>query len=217
MEFVSSLRPAPSPQLQPLGFVLVESRLDCLLVAGTERGISFVGMGDDALALQAALHLEFPSATLAVHRPDLTAWAAALVSYLDGRQTHLDLPLDVAGTTFQRQVWEAVRRIPRGETRTYRQIAGALGRPGAARAVGRANATNPASIVIPCHRLTREDGSLAGYRWGIPRKRALLDLERRPSRELVIDAEIASITKAGTRHVECARAKCGAWDNGRRP
>jgi AraC family transcriptional regulator of adaptative response/methylated-DNA-[protein]-cysteine methyltransferase len=138
-----------------------------------------VFLGDDDRALVAALCDEFPPARI---RPDdgaVARWAMALVAHLAGDGSQLDLPLDLAGTSFQRRVWQELRAIPYGETRTYRQIAEAIGQPNAARAVGRACATNPASIVVPCHRMVRGDGGLAGYRWGLERKRALLDHERR--------------------------------------
>ena len=102
---------------------------------------------------------------------------AAVVTHLDGRQPHLDLPLDVRATAFQRRVWEALRKIPYGSTRSYAEIARGIGNPKATRAVARACATNPAAIVIPCHRVVREDGDLGGYRWGLDRKRALLQRE----------------------------------------
>jgi AraC family transcriptional regulator of adaptative response/methylated-DNA-[protein]-cysteine methyltransferase len=98
--------------------------------------------------------------------------------YLDGRAEPLDLPLDVRATAFQRRVWEALRRIPYGTTRSYAEIARAIGKPSATRAVARACATNPAALVIPCHRVVRADGGLGGYRWGVARKRALLEQER---------------------------------------
>ena len=110
-------------------------------------------------------------------RNGLTEWVRALVSHLAGEERRLNLPLDVQATAFQRRVWQQLQAIPYGATRTYSQIARQLGRPKAARAVARACATNPVSVVIPCHRVVREDGSLGGYRWGLDRKRRLLDQE----------------------------------------
>jgi AraC family transcriptional regulator, regulatory protein of adaptative response / methylated-DNA-[protein]-cysteine methyltransferase len=101
---------------------------------------------------------------------------------LAGRQTHLELPLDVRATAFQRRVWEALQQIPYGQTCSYSEIARKMGRPRAARAVARACATNPVSLVIPCHRVVREDGGLGGYRWGLARKQKLLDTERSGAR-----------------------------------
>jgi O-6-methylguanine DNA methyltransferase len=102
----------------------------------------------------------------------------AILAYLEGSTPNLDLPLDVQATAFQRQVWQALQGIPYGETRTYRELAEALGKPGASRAVGRACATNPVSLIVPCHRALGSDGKLHGFRWGLERKQALLDLER---------------------------------------
>jgi O-6-methylguanine DNA methyltransferase len=110
-------------------------------------------------------------------------WTAAVVEHLKGARPSLDLPLDIRATAFQRRVWEELQRIPFGQTRTYREVACALGRPTAARAVARACATNPVSLVIPCHRVLRGDGGEGGYRWGIHRKRALLEAEAACSRE----------------------------------
>src|ERR1700682_4209640 len=100
-----------------------------------------------------------------------------VVSHVSGEQPELDLPLDIKGTAFQRRVWEALQRIPRGSTRTHSALARAIGRPNGQRAVARACATNPVSILVPCHRVVREDGGLAGYRWGLERKRELLEHE----------------------------------------
>ena len=111
--------------------------------------------------------------------PVLAGWLAELLEHLEGRLATLVLPVDVQATAFQRRVWEYLRTIPYGETRTYRQIAADLGSPGGARAVGRACATNPVAVVVPCHRVLRHDGHLGGYRWGVERKQALLDQERK--------------------------------------
>jgi len=127
--------------------------------------------------LAAGLRAEFPAAEIRRDRGPLGRWVGAILRHLEGRAPHLDLPLDVRATAFQRAVWEALRKIPYGSTRSYAQIARAIGRPRATRAVARACATNPAAIVIPCHRVLRKDGDLGGYRWGIRRKRALLERE----------------------------------------
>ncbi len=159
-------------------YALVDSPLDRLLVAATERGICFVSLGRDDKQLLQALHDEFPAA--AKIEPDEAALAPAvevLVAYLEGELPHLDLPLDVRATAFQRRVWQALLTIPSGETRTYSDIAKTLGLPRGQRAVGRACATNPVSLVIPCHRALRVDGGLGGYRWGLDRKKALIALE----------------------------------------
>src|SRR2546423_303918 len=144
----------------------------------TERGVCRVGGGGGAAGLGAGLRAEFPAARIRHGRSGLAASVGAIVRYLEGRTQQLDLPLDVRATAFQRRVWEALRRIPYGRTRSYTQIARAIGRPRATRAVARACATNPAALVIPCHRVVRADGGLGGYRWGIERKRGLLEHEQ---------------------------------------
>jgi O-6-methylguanine DNA methyltransferase len=110
----------------------------------------------------------------------LGPWVAAIVRYLEGDLPHLDLPLDVRGTAFQRRVWQELQAIPFGETRTYGQVARALGQPNAARAVAQACAANPTALVVPCHRVVRQDGTPGGYRWGVERKKALLQREAAP-------------------------------------
>lgn len=159
-------------------YTLADSPLGRLLVAATERGVCAVSLGDDAAALEQELRAEYPAATIALDDAGLGAAVAALVGYLGGARPSIDLPLDVQATAFQRQVWEELRRIPYGETRTYLQIAEALGKPKAARAVGRACATNPVSLIVPCHRAVGSDGKLHGFRWAVERKQALLELER---------------------------------------
>jgi AraC family transcriptional regulator of adaptative response/methylated-DNA-[protein]-cysteine methyltransferase len=148
-----------------------------LLLAATDRGICALYLGDRDGPLEEALGREFPAAER--RREDgLRDWLAQLLDHLEGRRPHLELPLDVQATAFQWRVWQELRAIPYGSTRTYTQIAERLGQPTAARAVARACATNPVSVVIPCHRVVRGDGSLGGYRWGLARKRALLDQEK---------------------------------------
>jgi AraC family transcriptional regulator of adaptative response/methylated-DNA-[protein]-cysteine methyltransferase len=161
-----------------ISYALADSPLGRLLVAATERGVCAVSLGDDDAALEAELRAEYPAAAVVRDEQGLGAAIAALVGYLEGARPSIDLPLDVQATAFQRQVWEELRRIPYGETRTYMQIAVALGNPKAARAVGRACATNPVSLIVPCHRAVGSDGKLHGFRWDIERKQALLDLER---------------------------------------
>ena len=150
-----------------------------LLIAATDRGICRVSLGDAAAVLENDLRAEFPAAEIVRDPPPgtLTPWVGAIVAQLAGRAEPLDLPLDVRGTAFQRRVWEALRTIPYGSTRSYSAIARAIGKPRATRAVARACATNPAALVIPCHRVVREDGGLGGYRWGVERKSALLERE----------------------------------------
>lgn len=159
-------------------YTIADSPAGRLLVAATERGIAAIYLGDSDSFLERALTAEFPKARVERDKRSLSAWVREVVRHLKGGQTRLDLPLDIEATAFQRRVWEALQRIPYGSTSTYGEIARSLGRPKAARAVARACATNPVSVAIPCHRVVREDGELGGYRWGIQRKRELLDQER---------------------------------------
>jgi len=149
-----------------------------VLLAATDRGICALALGDTDDDLDAFLAAEFPGAELRRDNSGLAAWLEQVLRHLAGDEPHLDLPLDVRATAFQRKVWEELRRIPYGETRTYQQVAQALGQPRAVRAVARACATNPASIVIPCHRVVGAGGKLTGYRWDIRRKKRLLERER---------------------------------------
>jgi AraC family transcriptional regulator of adaptative response/methylated-DNA-[protein]-cysteine methyltransferase len=160
-----------------IAYTVADCSLGRVLVAGTGRGLCAVYLGDSDARLEKALAEEYPRAELRRDRNGLTEWVRALVSHLAGEERRLNLPLDVQATAFQRRVWQQLQAIPYGATRTYSQIARQLGRPKAARAVARACATNPVSVVIPCHRVVREDGSLGGYRWGLDRKRRLLDQE----------------------------------------
>jgi AraC family transcriptional regulator of adaptative response/methylated-DNA-[protein]-cysteine methyltransferase len=166
-----------------IAYSIVECPLGRLLVAATERGVCVVALADSDAELEAALAAEFPDAELSRGDEEVGNWTAAVVEHLKGARPSLDLPLDIRATAFQRRVWEELQRIPFGQTRTYREVACALGRPTAARAVARACATNPVSLVIPCHRVLRGDGGEGGYRWGIHRKRALLEAEAACSRE----------------------------------
>lgn len=149
-----------------------------MLVAATERGVCAVSLGDSAAALEAELRREYPAAELERHDEALRAWVETVVRHLEGNGGVDELPLDVRGTAFQWRVWRALQRIPRGATRSYGEIARAIGRPAAARAVAGACAHNPVALVIPCHRVVREDGEPGGYRWGPERKRALLQAEK---------------------------------------
>jgi AraC family transcriptional regulator, regulatory protein of adaptative response / methylated-DNA-[protein]-cysteine methyltransferase len=165
-------------------YAIVSSPLGRLLVGATQRGISAVYLGESDATLRSELRREYPRATLTVEERDrkngergLRSWVEKIVAHLSGQEPHLDLPTDVQATAFQRRVWEELRRIPYGTTRTYSEVARAIGRPTAIRAVARACATNPTSVVVPCHRVIRGDGDLAGYRWGIERKRSLLSQE----------------------------------------
>jgi AraC family transcriptional regulator of adaptative response/methylated-DNA-[protein]-cysteine methyltransferase len=162
-------------------FAIVPSPLGRLLVAATSRGVCAVAMGTADRDLSRALAHEYPAASITADDGGLSRWTAAILTHLAGRRPRLDLPLDVQATAFQWQVWQAIDAIPYGDTRTYGDVARAIGRPGAARAVARACATNPVALTIPCHRVVPAAGGLGGYRWGASRKKALLARERRPS------------------------------------
>ena len=161
-----------------LHYTIVNSVMGRLLVAGTPHGICFVGLGDSDAQLIGDLNHDYPRAEIQLQTNGMGEWVNAIVRYLDGQQPHLDLPLDVQGTAFQKQVWDALRKIPYGQTRSYGEVAKLLGQPNAARAVGRACNTNRAALVIPCHRVVASDGDLTGYRWGMKRKEKLLAQER---------------------------------------
>lgn len=149
-----------------------------LLVAATDRGVCRVMLGDDPAALEADLATEFPRAELAPADARLRAHVAAIRRQLASDGKGDGPPVDVGGTPFEQQVWRALRAIPYGEVRSYQQVAQAIGRPTAARAVARACAANPVALVVPCHRVVRADGDSGGYRWGAERKAALLAHER---------------------------------------
>lgn len=160
-------------------FVTVPTALGRLLVAATDRGVCRVMLGDNAAALEADLRREFDAARVRHEKGGkLEGFVDAILSYLEGREPHLDLPLDIRATAFQRRVWQELQRIPFGATRTYTEVATSIGQPKATRAVARACATNPVALIVPCHRVVRGDGDLGGYRWGVERKRALLEKER---------------------------------------
>ena len=164
-----------------IAWTVAPCALGLLLVAATERGICFIAFDDSEAALEAELRAEFPQADIVPDIGILESWTAEVLRRVGGLPPRAGLPLDVRATAFQQRVWRALTAIPRGETRTYSEIARGLGKPSAQRAVGRACATNPISIVIPCHRAKRSDGGLAGYRWGIARKERLIEAERKGS------------------------------------
>jgi len=165
-----------------IGYTIAKSSLGKILVAATERGISAVYLGDADAKLTEELRNEYPRAEISAVGDSFERWVKEIVQRVEGNPPRLELPLDLQATAFQRRVWQELQRIPRGSTRTYTQVARALGNAKAVRAVARACATNPVSIVVPCHRVIREDGSLAGYRWGLSRKEQLLAQERAASR-----------------------------------
>ena len=164
-----------------ISYTIAPCAMGHVLVAATERGISAVYLGDRDADLAAALREEYPEAEIERGSGRHAEWVRAIVQHLAGTNPKLDLPTDVIATAFQRRVWEALRSIPIGETRTYSEVAKSIGQPSAIRAVARACATNPTSIVVPCHRVVRTDGTMGGYRWGLDRKKSLLAREKSQS------------------------------------
>lgn len=162
-------------------YVIAKTSLGALLVAATERGVCAVTLGDDSETLEKNLAGEFPAAQrVRAHAPSssLGAWIADIVAGVDGEKTNADIPIDVQASAFQWKVWRALQQIPFGETRSYGEIAAAIGSPRGARAVASACANNRVAVIIPCHRVVRAGGALGGYRWGLERKQSLLDKER---------------------------------------
>ena len=159
---------------------LVETVLGNALVAATGRGICAIELGEDAAQLECKLHHEFPNADIQHVQAGSDEFLAprlhAVAQRLAGQAA--DLPLDLVGTAFQKRVWDALMKIPAGQTRSYAELADALGSPRAARAVARACASNRVAVLVPCHRIIRGDGSLGGYRWGLPMKEVLLQREQ---------------------------------------
>ena len=160
---------------------VVRSSLGQVLVAATSRGVCAVKLGDDTDVLERELAAEYPQASLERARgrdDEFSACVEAIVRFVDRDGASPTIPVDVRGTAFQWRVWRALQAIPRGETRSYTEVAAAIGKPSAVRAVASACANNRVALVIPCHRVVRADGSLSGYRWGPERKRKLLERER---------------------------------------
>ncbi len=169
-------------------YAVVASPLGRLLVAATERGVCSVRLGGDDPALEAGLRAEFPEARLAADPEGVGAWAHEIVRHLEGETLRVDVPLDVRATAFQWRVWSALREIPMGQTRSYAEVARAVGAPRGARAVAQACAANPVALVVPCHRVVRGDGELGGYKWGARRKVVLLEQERQHAEQVEADA-----------------------------
>ena len=163
---------------ETIRYVTVATPIGWALIAATDRGVCQTALGDDRERLAATVRARFPAAELVAEDAGLREWAERVVRFITAPSHNLDLPLDIRGTAFQARVWRALQKIPLGRTATYSEIARALGQPTAVRAVARACAANDLALLVPCHRVIREDGDLAGYRWGIERKRALLDRER---------------------------------------
>ncbi|WP_020179136.1 bifunctional DNA-binding transcriptional regulator/O6-methylguanine-DNA methyltransferase Ada [Methylopila sp. M107] len=159
-------------------FAIGASSLGIVLVASSERGVCLIALGDDRDALVADLTHRFPKARLLAGEADYEAVVEAVVAAVEQPDKGFGLPLDIQGTAFQQRVWKALRDVPLGRTASYTQIAKAIGAPKSARAVAQACGANKLAVVIPCHRVVREDGALSGYRWGVERKRALLKKEK---------------------------------------
>src|SRR5712691_6230648 len=158
-------------------FAVGQCSLGAILVAATDKGVCAITLGDDPDALVRGLQDRFPKARLIGGDADFEKLVAKVVGFVEAPAQGLDLPLDLRGTAFQQRVWQALKKIPAGTTTTYTEIAKRIGRPKAVRAVGAACAANPIAVAIPCHRVVRIGGDLAGYRWGVARKRALLTRE----------------------------------------
>jgi AraC family transcriptional regulator, regulatory protein of adaptative response / methylated-DNA-[protein]-cysteine methyltransferase len=163
---------------QRIAYCSFSSPLGTVLLAATDKGLCSVKLGDDTARLRRLLADEFSEAE--IREKALPLFEQKIRAFIEGDSTLAQLPLDVRGTVFQRRVWDELRRIPRGETRTYGEIARAIGAPAAVRAVGSACGANPVALVVPCHRAVRTDGGLGGYAWGMRRKKKLLALEKKP-------------------------------------
>lgn len=162
-------------------YVTARTSLGFLLVGATDRGICAVTLGNDVKTLESALELEYPAATRTyVSHPSssLQAWVADIIEAVDSDRVRLDIPFDIQASAFQWKVWRELQKIPFGETRSYSEIANAIGSPRAVRAVASACANNRAAVIIPCHRVVRQNGDLGGYRWGLERKQLLIEKER---------------------------------------
>ena len=161
-----------------LRYAIVPTPLGRMLVAATGRGLSAVRFGETVSELEHDLREEFHAAEF--HRDDkaLREYIDPLLAAIRGETTTIDLPLDIRATAFQKKVWDALKQIPRGQTRSYSEVARQIGEPSAVRAVARACATNPVAVAVPCHRVVRSDGDVSGYRWGVERKKKLLEREQ---------------------------------------
>lgn len=165
-----------------ISYASLETPVGLMLIGATDRGICFVQFGESEGALVEQLRSEYPRATIAAmetpHHPQFARWIEAIAKHLDGEGPHAELPLDIRATAFQMRVWRYLQSIPYGDVQSYGEVAAGIGQPKASRAVGHACARNPIAIVIPCHRVIRESGHLGCYRWGLERKRAIIDRER---------------------------------------
>jgi AraC family transcriptional regulator, regulatory protein of adaptative response / methylated-DNA-[protein]-cysteine methyltransferase len=163
-----------------ISYSLRQIYLDWMLIAATESGVCAISFGDDPTALEAGLRTHYAGSIIEKDLHAFAPWVSAVVDFIESPAHGINVPLDLQGTDFQIQVWQALRQIPCGETVTYAQLAVRMGRsPTSARAVARACATNNIAAVIPCHRVVGSDGSLTGYRWGVERKKLLLEREKK--------------------------------------
>ena len=160
-------------------FAVGECSLGSILVATSERGICAILLGDDPDALAREVQDQFPRANLIGGDAEFEQLVSKVVGFVESPALGLDLPLDVRGTAFQQRVWQVLRKIPAGSTASYTEIARTIGSPSSVRAVAQACGANTLAVAIPCHRVVRNDGALSGYRWGVERKRALLEREAR--------------------------------------
>ncbi len=160
-------------------FAVARTDLGWVLVAGTVRGLCAIDLGDSRRTIIDALKDRFGRGEYFEGDPESALWLRRVTESIASPRRGLDLPLDIRGTPFQRRVWQELRRIPVGTTASYGEVARRIGKPGSARAVARACATNPLPLAVPCHRVVRSDGKLGGYRGGVERKRALLEREAR--------------------------------------
>jgi len=172
-------RPAPASG-GGIRFAVGDGALGAILLAASERGVCAILLGDEPDVLLGELRERFPAACLTGGDADLARLVGRVAGFIEAPRQGLELPLDIRGTVFQRRVWEVLRQIPPGETLSYAEVARRIGAPTAVRAVARACGANALALAIPCHRVVRSDGGLSGYRWGVERKRALLEREARP-------------------------------------
>jgi AraC family transcriptional regulator of adaptative response/methylated-DNA-[protein]-cysteine methyltransferase len=163
---------------ETIRFATARCELGLLLVAATDRGVCSVMLGDESATTEQLLRQQFSAATILPDAPGMAEQVKSILAAMTDHRANRDIPLDVRATAFQARVWQALRQIPRGQTRSYAEVARAVGQPNAVRAVARACATNPVAIAVPCHRVIGSDGSLTGYRWGTERKKKLLAMEK---------------------------------------
>ena len=169
----------------PIRYTLSDSLLGRMLIAATDKGICAIQFANSDEELIHGLKHEFPFASRRRDDEAMQQWRNDLLRQMRGQELSSMLPLDIQATAFQRRVWTYLQSIPPGATRSYSQVAKAIGQPTASRAVARACASNPVAVAIPCHRIVRNNGDMGGYRWGTERKKALLEMEREPAESQV--------------------------------